>query len=391
MRIVSIEPTPSPNSMKLNMDVSLPQGMTHNVSINNDKGSKSPEYIQELLRIDGVTGVFQVTDFIALERHPKSDWKVILPQARAVFGPVNGAEHQTTSTELTDTKVADEGYGEVNVFVQMFKGIPMQVRLTSGTEEQRVGLEDRFLKAAMDAEPSSPNMVMEREWVEQDVRYGTMEEVGESVAQEIAASYDSTRLSALVKQAFKEESDPQFTRKTSSSEIMSILDDPDWKKRYAALEKMSLEDANIPVLRKALQDVKMSVRRLATAYLGDIGGKESLQLLYVALEDTSPAVRRTAGDALSDIGDPEAIGALLMALKDRNKLVRWRAARFMYELGDESAISALKEAANDPEFEVSLQAKLALERIEGGHRAEGSIWQQMTARNNDDSTGSESS
>ncbi|MDT2208001.1 HEAT repeat domain-containing protein, partial [Paenibacillus larvae] len=93
------------------------------------------------------------------------------------------------------------------------------------------------------------------------------------------------------------------------------------------------------------------------------------------------AVRRTAGDTLSDIGNPAAIPAMIKALKDKNKLVRWRAARFLYEVGDESAVPALKEAAGDPEFEVSLQVQIALERIEGGHEAEGTVWQQMTRRN----------
>jgi HEAT repeat protein len=72
---------------------------------------------------------------------------------------------------------------------------------------------------------------------------------------------------------------------------------------------------------------------------------------------------------------------MVNALKDPNKLVRWRAARFLYEVGDDSAVSALQEAGDDPEFEVRMQVKIALERIEGGHAAEGSVWQQMTRRN----------
>ncbi|HEU5139418.1 MAG TPA: virulence factor, partial [Bacillales bacterium] len=43
-----------------------------------------------------------------------------------------------------------------------------------------------------------------------------------------------------------------------------------------------------------------------------------------------------------------------------------------------SAIAALREAQDDPEFEVSLQVKMALERIEKGKSAEGSVWKQMT-------------
>ncbi|HZG14339.1 MAG TPA: HEAT repeat domain-containing protein, partial [Candidatus Bathyarchaeia archaeon] len=88
-----------------------------------------------------------------------------------------------------------------------------------------------------------------------------------------------------------------------------------------------------------------------------------------------------AGDALSDIGDPKAILPMIEALQDQSKLVRWRAARFLFEQGDETALPALEEAQFDPEFEVSLQAKMALERIERGEEASGTVWQQMTRRN----------
>ncbi len=54
---------------------------------------------------------------------------------------------------------------------------------------------------------------------------------------------------------------------------------------------------------------------------------------------------------------------------------------FLYETGDERALPALREARNDPEFEVSMQVKMAIERIEQGEEANGSVWQQMTRRN----------
>ena len=59
---------------------------------------------------------------------------------------------------------------------------------------------------------------------------------------------------------------------------------------------------------------------------------------------------------------------MIRALKDKSKIVRWRAAMFLYEVGDENALPALKEAEDDPEFEVALQIKMAIERIEGGKR-----------------------
>ena len=69
MKIVSIEPTPSPNSMKIILDETLPDKETRN--FRKDKISDAPEYIQNLLKIEGVTGVFHVSDFIALDRSAK--------------------------------------------------------------------------------------------------------------------------------------------------------------------------------------------------------------------------------------------------------------------------------------------------------------------------------
>ena len=135
---------------------------------------------------------------------------------------------------------------------------------------------------------------------------------------------------------------------------------------------------DLPVLEKALQDEKASIRRLAVVYLGMIEDKKVLPLLYKALKDKSVTVRRTAGDTLSDLGYIEAMEAMMEALSDKSKLVRWRAAMFLYEVGNEQALPALKVAEEDPEFEVSLQIKLAIERIEKGEKAGGSVWKQMT-------------
>lgn len=158
-----------------------------------------------------------------------------------------------------------------------------------------------------------------------------------------------------------------------------MLDNTDWRKRYQLLEQMedpTLED--LPVLEKALHDEKSSIRRLAVVYFGMIKDKKVLPYLFEGLKDKVVTVRRTAGDALSDLGFKEAIQPMADALKDTSKIVRWRAAMFLYEEGDETALPALREAQNDPEFEVQLQVKMAIERIEGGEAAQGSVWKQMT-------------
>ncbi|WP_173917856.1 conserved virulence factor C family protein [Halobacillus sp. Marseille-Q1614] len=370
MKIVSIEPTPSPHSMKINLNEELPAGETHNYK-KEEVDNGAPGFVHELFQIDGVKGLYHVADFIALERSPKTAWEEILPKVRGVFGSeqhVEPAENQQTP---------DDSFGEVKVFVQMFRGIPMQVKLEEGDEEKRVGLPERFMDAAMEASPASPNMIMERKWVEQNPRYGDAEEIGEQVKDELSASYDEARLKELVKQAFDQDlNEPSEPKKIKVS--LETMDNPDWKVRYAALDRMDPTIEDLPVLDKALDDEKASIRRLATAYLGMIEEPEVLPSLYKALEDKTVTVRRTAGDCLSDLGFKEAMSKVIETLKDPNRLVRWRAAMFLYELGDETALPALKEASNDPEFEVRLQVNMAIERIEGGEEAKGSVWHQMT-------------
>ncbi|MFD1738394.1 conserved virulence factor C family protein [Bacillus salitolerans] len=365
MNIKSIEPTPSPNTMKVLLDRELPSGERNNYTKENCRNA--PSIINDILNIDGIKGIYHVADFLAIERNARYDWKDILAKVREVFGEKQGMDNNTG--ELI------ESYGEVKVFVQIFRGIPMQLKISNGEEEIRVGLPERFKIAAMEAETSASNVVVERQWKEQGIRYGSIEEVGKEVAEEMEAAYPKERLDRLVLQS---QSKDTTTKRQSYTVTLTMLKEEDWTKRYAHLEQMTPTEDDLPVLELALKDEKPSIRRLATVYLGMIESKSVLPLLYKALEDKSVTVRRTAGDCLSDIGDPDAIVPMVKALKDPNKLVRWRAAMFLYEVGDESALSALKEAENDPEFEVSMQIKLAIERIEGGEEAKGSVWKQMT-------------
>lgn len=368
--------------MKLILNESLPQGVSHHIQRSNM--SQAPVYIQKLMAIEGVQGVYQVNDFMALERHPKADWKQILHDVRQVLGQQDEdiQDEGTTTATSMETDVSEGEFTGIEVALQMFRGIPMQIRLKKNEEESRVRLPERFLQAAMQAESASANLVMERKWVEQGNRYGQMDEIGEQLVQEISAAYDQERLDHLIDLAFTEKSEEDATESLNLDEAMRRMEDSDWKKRFAILERLPINESVLPILRKAIADEKMSVRRLATAYLGDIGGYDALQALYEAMKDRSPAVRRTAGDALSDIGDPDAIPIMLKALQDKNKLVRWRAARFMFEVGDKSTVEGLRKAEDDEEFEVSLQIKIALERIEQGHEAQGTVWQQMTKRQN---------
>ena len=89
-----------------------------------------------------------------------------------------------------------------------------------------------------------------------------------------------------------------------------------------ALDALEPTEKHIPLLRQALRDPKMQIRRLVVVYLGDLRTPEAMELLYEAMRDETPAVRRTAGDTLSDIGDA-ATPVMIESLKD-SKIVRWR-------------------------------------------------------------------
>jgi hypothetical protein len=377
MKIISIEPTPSPNTMKVILNQELAMGKSNNYKKDQHEGA--PEVIKSILAIDGVKGVYHVADFLAVERNARVDWKEILPKVRSAFG-------EEVSLDKGETKSVSQHFGEVKAQVQMFKGIPLQIKLTEEDAEQRFGLPDFYKNAAMEAQMPGDNYILLRKWADFGIRYGSMEQIGQEILEELLAAYPVERVKSLLSDAQKE-NEGQTEKRVRTKRKISVDDfsNPDWRIRYQMLEQMedpTIED--LPLLERALNDEKMSIRRLATVYSGMVEDKQVLPLLYKALKDSFVAVRRTAGDCLSDLGFEDAIAEMCKALKDSSKLVRWRAAMYLFEVGDEKALPALKEAENDPEFEVSLQVKMAIERIEGGEEAKGSVWKQMTeARKND--------
>jgi len=377
MRIKSIEPTPNPNSMKVNLDSSLERGIKFTYVPENK--ANCPKLFQHLLEIEGVKSIFHVSDFFTIQRKPNTDWERILSQARMVL---EGKSPDTVSpTVMPPIPSQPQNWGEVTVHQQFFRNLPMLVKVSSGKEVLRVALPPRFTAAVEKARPSSKNMLMERKWIEQESRYGTLKNVGETVAQEIDAAYDENILAELIEKAFQQnaaEVPVAYPKRMQAESLKVQIASENWTERFAALKKMGYTEEALPYLLKFLNDPNASIRRLAAVYLGLLKMAEVVQPLCNALKDKNVSVRRTVGDALNDLGDPSALPAMIETLKDSNKLVRWRAARFLYESGDELALPSLYAAKEDPEFEVQMQINQAIERIEGGHKAQGPIWQQMT-------------
>jgi len=374
MKLVSIEPTPNPNSMKINLDETLDPGKKF-LFTQQDKAN-CPEYIQKVLAIPGVIRIFQVNDFMSIQRQANADWEPILARIRTILE----GEGETGKKALEEQHGLDEKFGEIQVFIQSFRRIPMLVKVSNGKEEKRFAIPKRFQDSVLGASKASKNMLMERKWEAKGGRYGNLEDIGKAVVDEIDAAYGDRRLRLLGEKAFHYDSKKQEQKSLSDKELNEHIASDDWRLRFAALSQYGADPQKIDLFIKMAKDPKMTIRRLCIVYLGLIKDEQVLQPLCEALKDDAVAVRRTAGDALTDLADTRAMASMIATLKDSNKLVRWRAARFLFEQGDKSALPALKETIDDSEFEVSMQVRQAIERIESGGKAQGTVWQQMTRK-----------
>src|SRR5690625_1607151 len=65
MKITSIEPTPSPHSMKINVSKTLPEGETLDFKRGSDL-AEAPKYIKQLFQVDGIINIFRVANFITI-------------------------------------------------------------------------------------------------------------------------------------------------------------------------------------------------------------------------------------------------------------------------------------------------------------------------------------
>ncbi|MDM5247553.1 virulence factor [Lysinibacillus sp. G4S2] len=369
MKIMTIEPTPSPNSMKIVVDTELPFGKSYNFT--KDNKDEATEEAAAILAIEGVKGVYHVADFFAVERNAKYAWEGILASIRQVLGE--------DVQEESETQVANEFYGEVYVHVQFYKQVPLQVKVFDNQREHRISCGERFVEAFNKIIETAvdENYIFQRKWIDYGVRYGELEEIAEAIKQEIDVTYSEERLVEIVE--MMNDAEKTIEKPAKLKITVAQFKQPEWEKRFQLLDQMAdpeLDD--LPLLDLALQDEQMSIRRLATVYLGMIEDVSVVPYLEKALQDKSAAVRRTAGDCMSDLGFVEFENAMQQALQDKNKLVRWRAAMYLYEVGTEKSLVALKAAEEDKEFEVKLQVKMAIARIEQGEEAKGSVWKQMT-------------
>ena len=370
MEIVRVEPTPSPNTMKIILSFKKEDRSSKTYTEINDH---NPEFINRILQLEGVKSVFHVMDFIAVDKRPKENWDTLLKDVTAA---ISGSDQDG---DLNQNQV-NEHFGEVKAEVLKFKGIPYQIKLTTQDEEKRKQLPEIYIDSMLKATKDSDNVVFLRKWDDLGVRYGEVEEVLETVQEEILALYPKSILDELVEEALTSDitiPEKQFVHVDKET----FEQEQDWKVKLRMLNDFPTPtEEDYPLLEAALNDDKPQVRRMAIVLLGMIETKETLPYLYKGMKDKVVSVRRTAGDCLSDLGFKEALPVMIEALEDPQKIVRWRAAMFIFDEGDETALEALKNRQNDPAFDVKLQVERAIERIENGEAALGSVWKQMANR-----------
>src|SRR5260370_39666594 len=181
--------------MKLNLDERLAKEVA--VTYTDENRGECPAYIEKILAISGVSSVFRVADFMAIQRKPTAGWEDILSQARAVleFASSNNANPEPDET-------SDNKWREVTVSVQYFRDLPMLVKGSSGSETTRLPLAERFGKAIERAMGASENMLIERKWKDEGLRYGDLHDVGEAVGGGVSAVDDEKKLKELVQKAY---------------------------------------------------------------------------------------------------------------------------------------------------------------------------------------------
>lgn len=370
MRLVSVETTPNPNSMKLNLDEQLGGAVTYTAK---DKAG-CPEFVTRLLEIDGLLGVFVCHDFVTLNKDPRAGWAQILERATALL---SGDLQEGAGATVQAQRQTAESQGQVQVLVQTFRGIPIQIKVVDAQGETRRSLGERFNEAAQAVQAATgADYLAERYWADHGVRYGERAQVAAELLEEIAGIFDTHTLERARVQALGQEAESGIS--VDIATIKKWLQEEDWHKRLMAVHELSRCTESVELLAQALKDAHPQVRRLAAAALGATGNTAAVQYLCDALlNDPHVGVRRTAGDALSDLGDPAAQPAMCTALADSNKLVRWRAARFLSDNGTAEALPHLQKAADDPEYEVRLEMQLAMQRISGGSQSLGPAWKRI--------------
>lgn len=385
--------------MKLNLDA--PVGMKSLSLTAGENATIAPEIFQKVLAIEGVQSLYATGDFITLTRKGSMEWQPILAAAGNLIDIAPTADTslagqlQTNSSGQITAQTTEQAngpatspshnFGQVEVAIQMFRGIPVQVRATNDSQQARVALPDRFNQALQRAiVTTGADYVAERIWSPYQPQFGQPDNIAQQVAEELAILINDQDLAALEIAAVSPTPKPNTkTNKPAQDVLLVGLQHSDWKQRLKAIQQIEVTPKTFPAIVTALQDERNGIRRWAAALLGASEKPEAIApLCHVLRTDQSAIVRRTAGDALSDLGNTQATEAIIEALTDASGLVRWRAGRFLNELGTSAAIPALTQAAKaESEFDVRVELNAAIDRITAGKASQFPMWMRISQNN----------
>jgi hypothetical protein len=83
---VNVQPTPNPNSVKINTNAKLFEG-PGSTSLKSGDQTDHP-LASALLSIEGVDNIFGINDFVTISKTADADWDTILPKVEEAFKQV---------------------------------------------------------------------------------------------------------------------------------------------------------------------------------------------------------------------------------------------------------------------------------------------------------------
>ncbi len=359
MKIITVEPTPNPDVMKVVIDGCWLSRDKKQYTKETKEGI--PPVLKRLLKVSAIESIYCAENFLSVQRAENASWEKLIP---------------AVDTILKEYETEDRNDYEQCVYVQTYKRIPVQVKIISQKEEHLYRLSERFQWAAQRVRSAETDCyIVHRKWHYLGMRYGEVEQVANLVLDELEERYSNERLHFAV---FLEEEHEEATNEVS----LKHLEKECWEERLAVLQMILRPNvSHLPLLKKAAHDIHPAVRRYAAALLGLVDDISVVPYLSrLVLYDPSWSVRRTAGDSISELGYVAFEPAMIRALGDKHRYIRWRAAKFLYERGTRQALPALYAMESDPAFEVRLQVCLAIHQIEGGSHIKGSVWRFVAAK-----------
>jgi hypothetical protein len=84
MAAATPSPTPNPDALKFELDVTLPAAINYD----SPEAATGHPFAAAVMGVDGVASVFGVNDFVTITRRPEAEWDPIIEAVRAA-----AAEH----------------------------------------------------------------------------------------------------------------------------------------------------------------------------------------------------------------------------------------------------------------------------------------------------------